>query len=54
MIATIWEAAAPPVVAVVISWALRETMGDVNIIYVLFNMLAPRLYAFSLLYTLNS
>lgn len=54
MIATIWEAAAPPVVAVALSSAFRQTLGSVNIVYVLFNMLATRLYAFSLLYTLNS
>ncbi|KAG8902246.1 hypothetical protein FRB99_004704 [Tulasnella sp. 403] len=54
LLAVTWEAAVPPVISASLNIVVFITMSRQNLIYTFFNVLTPRLYVFSLMFTLNS
>ncbi|KAG8957927.1 hypothetical protein FRC03_009685 [Tulasnella sp. 419] len=53
LLALTWETAFPPAISAILNQVFYVVMPN-NVVYMFFNMLTPRLYVFSLLYTLNS
>ncbi|KAG8826247.1 hypothetical protein FRC17_008309 [Serendipita sp. 399] len=53
LIRLVWQSALPPTICVIVNAAVLETR-PIEVTHLIFNFILPKLYAISLLYTLNS